>query len=83
MKTGVKCMYDRPPCTDISDRLQRSFTCQSQAHSYKVYKRQSVLKKEELTHTHIVKLCYTVTLARGHEPDIKTRTVPKMSTLTI
>lgn len=25
-------MYDRPPGTDISNRLQRRFTCQSQAH---------------------------------------------------
>lgn len=25
-------MYDRPPGTDISNRLQRRFTCQSQAY---------------------------------------------------
>lgn len=26
-------MYDRPPGTDISERLQRRLTCLSQAHS--------------------------------------------------
>lgn len=53
-------MYDRPPGTDISNRLQRRCTCQSQAHpKYKdlsISWRKKEKKQEEVSHPHRIKL---------------------------
>lgn len=53
-------MYDRPPGTDISNRLQRRFTCQSQAHpKYKdlvSWRKKKKKEKETNSHPHRIKL---------------------------
>lgn len=77
-------MYDRPPATDISNRLQRRFTCQSQAHpKYKDLttswrKKKKKRNKQSPPPNKVALGVHTQT-----QTNIKTCTAPKISTLTI
>lgn len=73
-------MYDRPPGTDISERLQRRLPCQSQAHSkYKditISVKKTKTKRKRVTPTR--KSCATCSHSDRQEPNIKTHTAPKI-----
>lgn len=75
-------MYDRPPGTDISNRLQRRFACQSQAHPK--YRDLTISwRKEGKTNSHPPPNKVALGVHTQTQTNIKTCTAPKISTLTI